>query len=274
MNYVADNPKEIIDDEDEGAVYQRMVQRIFFDHWKEGIEEFIFERSEIDALKKEFDVEIPRNQGDLPYAFRFRKELPDAILKTQPSGLEWVIELAGRAKYRFKLGKLNRILPRDDLQTIGIPDATPEIIRAYALSDEQALLAVVRYNRLVDIFLGITTYSLQNHLRTTVKNMGQIEIDELYFGVDKRGRHYAVPVQAKAGRDKLGVVQAKQDIAWCEQKYPGIQCRALSAQFMSGERIAMFELAVEGDLIMVVEERHYKLLPSSKLDKKAIMDYR
>ena len=65
---------------------------------------------------------------------------------------------------------------------INIPDGTPEIIRGYALDDEQALLAIVRYNRLIDIFLSLTTYSLQNHLRTTVLNIGQIEIDELYIG--------------------------------------------------------------------------------------------
>jgi hypothetical protein len=39
----------------------------------------------------------------------------------------------------------------------------------------------VRYNRLLYIFLGLTTYSLQNHLRTTVKSVGgsQIAIDEI-----------------------------------------------------------------------------------------------
>lgn len=82
-----------------------------------------------------------------------------------------------------------------------IPDATPEIIRAYAMDDEQALLAILRYNRLIDTFLGLTTYSLQNHLRTTVKKIGQIEIDELYVGMDKRGCHYVIPVQAKGGKD-------------------------------------------------------------------------
>ena len=72
------------------------------------------------------------------------------------------------------------IVPREELLTIKVPDATPQIIGAYALGDEQVLLAKVRYNRLVDVFLGITAYSLQNHLRTTVKDMGQIEIDEIY----------------------------------------------------------------------------------------------
>lgn len=266
-------PIEIADDET-AAIYRRMIQRIFQDHYKEGMTEFVFERSEILALKTEFDVEVPRNAGDLPYTFRFRRELPEAILKTQPEGLEWIIELAGRAKYRFKLAKYNRVLPRTDLQTIGIPDSTPEIIGAYALNDEQALLAIVRYNRLLDIFLGIATYSLQNHLRTTVKGMGQIEIDELYVGIDKRGCHYVIPVQAKGGKDKIGVVQAKQDIAWCSQKYPKLRCRAISAQFMSEGRIALFELTVQDDVIKVVEEKHYQLVPAAKLDRKAVVDYR
>ena len=46
------------------------------------------------------------------------------------------------------------------------PDSTPGVI-SYALSDEQSLLATVRYNRLIDVFTGLTCYSLQNHLRTS-----------------------------------------------------------------------------------------------------------
>jgi len=41
----------------------------------------------------------------------------------------------------------------------------------YALGDEQALLAKLRYNRLLDIFTGVVCYSLQNHLRTNVPGM-------------------------------------------------------------------------------------------------------
>jgi hypothetical protein len=70
------------------------------------------------------------------------------------------------------------------------------------------------------------------------------------------------------------VVQAKQDIAWCNQKYPGIRCRAISVQFMSERRIAMFELTVEKEMVKVVDERHYKLLPAKSIDKSAIRDYR
>jgi len=88
----------------------------------------------------------------------------------------------------------------------------------YSLSDEQALLARLRYNRLVDIFTGITCYSLQNHLRTHVREIGQIETDEVYIGVDRGGAHYVIPVQAKGGRDLLSVVQIEQDIEMCSNK--------------------------------------------------------
>jgi len=87
------------------------------------------------------------------------------------------------SRSKFRPVSRTRIRPSEDRLRIAVRDATPELIRAYALDDEQALLAIVRYNRLIDTFLGLTTYSLQNHLRTTVKGIGQIEIDELYKSV-------------------------------------------------------------------------------------------
>ena len=135
-------------------------------------------------------------------------------------------------------------------------------------------IGIVRYNRLIDTFLGLTTYSLQNHLRTTVKGIGQIEIDELYIGLDKHGCHYVVPVQAKGGKDRIGVVQTTQDIRYVAQKFPGVRCRSIAAQFMDDAIIAMCELALQSDEVKVVEERHYKLVPATELDSTAIRSYR
>lgn len=254
--------------------YGILIEKIFFDHYTDGASSFEFERQEIEDAAADAEMKLPKNIGDVLYSFRFRYDLPKNILETQPSGMEWLIELAGRARYRFNLVKLNRIKPNTDLITISIPDATPEIIRTYSLDDEQALLAIVRYNRLLDTFLGITTYSMQNHLRTTVKNIGQIEIDELYVGLDKYGCHYVIPVQAKGGNDKISIVQTKQDLAWCEAAYPGIRPKAISVQFMDNDKIAMFELTIQGDEIKVVEERHYKLVTADALNKSEIQNYR
>ena len=254
--------------------YQALIEKIFFDHYREGETSFEFGRKEIKSAAPSLRIELPDNLGDVIYSFRFRTVLPERIVATQPDGTEWVIELAGRGRYRFNLLKINRILPRAVLVTTDIPDATPELIRAYALDDEQALLAIVRYNRLIDTFLGLTTYSLQNHLRTTVKGVGQIEIDELYIGLDKRGRHYVIPVQAKGGRDQIGIVQTTQDIRFVEEKFSGMRCKALAAQFMDDKTIALFELTLQDGQIKVVDERHYRLVPAKKLDPMAIRDYR
>jgi hypothetical protein len=254
--------------------YNDIIEKIFFAHWKKGLSEFEFAREEIKEWADKLNIDVPDNIGDVLYSFRMRKALPDAIRATEGKGLQWHIRLAGRSRYRFKLAKENRILPRQELVTINVPDATPELIASYALDDEQALLAIVRYNRLIDIFLGLTTYSLQNHLRTTAKGFGQVEIDELYVGIDTHGCHYVIPVQAKGGTDQISIVQTEQDIAMSAEKFPGVKCKAISVQFMADKVIALFELTIENDEVKVVEERHYRLVPADELDKSAIVSYR
>jgi len=247
--------------------YSAIIGTIFKNHYKPGNTQFEFSRDEFVGIAQALKIALPKNLGDTIYSFRFRNVLPDEILATAGKDREWIIELVGRAKYRFRLAKLATIVPNPSMIAIKIPDATPEIVAAYALSDEQALLAKVRYNRLLDIFLGLTTYSLQNHMRTTVKSMGdsQIEIDEVYVGVNRHGEQFAIPVQAKGGGDRLSVVQTAQDIACCKEKFDGLTCRPISAQFMSGDVIALFELALDGDDVKLVEEKHYKLVPSDQI---------
>ena len=141
--------------------YKTLIERIFRDRYRKGMSRVEFERDELTKMASKMGIDVPKNLGDIIYSLRYRTEMPEFILQTQPPGREWIIEGAGRAKYAFVLAKRNRIVPNADLVTIAIPDATPEIIRAYALDDEQALLAIVRYNRLIDTFLSLTTYSLQ-----------------------------------------------------------------------------------------------------------------
>lgn len=257
------------------AQYKSIILHIFKSHWKPGVEVVEFHRDELVSAAASVGVDRPDNLGDLIYTFKFRRELPVEIAQTAPQGKSWLLEGAGPSLYRIRLVDIGSTLikPRDDIAAIKIPDATPEIISAYALGDEQALLAKVRYNRLIDIFLGLTTYSLQNHLRTQVKGMGQIEIDELYVGVNRKGAQFVVPVQAKGGSDKLSPVQTLQDIACCQVKFPNLICRPVSAQFMNDRTIALFELTVEGGNALIVEERHYRLVPADGIDSETLRRY-
>lgn len=253
--------------------YQALLQKIFFDRYTEGAKDLAFDREDLVAAAKALKIDLPKNLGDVIYSMRYRTPLPQRILNTQPNGLEWIIDGAGRAKYAFRLSRISRIVPNEALVTIKIPDATPELIAAHALSDEQALLAKVRYNRLIDIFLGLTTYSLQSHLRTTVKGVGQIEIDELYVGIDSRGRQYVIPVQAKGGSDRLSAVQTRQDLTCCAERFPSLICRAISAQFVEVNQIALFELTEERSEIKVVDEKHYRLVPADAISPQELQHY-
>lgn len=242
------------------TLYDRVVESVFFHHFSRGATEFVFERSELEEAARELGVRLPKNLGDVLYSYRFRRGLPASVTATATEGSEWVIELAGKARYRFLLARNRSIEPTEGQATVMVPDATPQIIRAHTTSDEQALLALVRYNRLVDIFLELAAYSLQNHLRTTVPGIGQIEIDELYVGIDGQGRQFIIPVQAKGGTDLLGTVQSKQDLAFCASKFPELLARPVAAQFLPDGSVVMFELRLDAGEVVVARERHYKLV--------------
>lgn len=135
----------------------------------------------------------------------------------------------------------------------------------YSFDDEQALLAKLRYNRLIDIFTGVTCYSLQNHLRTSLSEMGQIETDEIYVGVDQRGAHHVFPVQAKGGNDKLSIVQIEQDFALCKKKFPSLISRPIGAQFIEANLIALFGFEEGENGITRSMEKHYRLVPPDQI---------
>jgi hypothetical protein len=254
--------------------YSSLIEKIFTDRYEPGMKEVNFSRTDIVDVSASLGISLPKNLGDLIYTFRYRAILPESITSTAGPGEVWIIRPAGMSKYRFVLIADHPLVPNPNASITKIPDSTPGMIAKYALSDEQALLARVRYNRLVDIFTGVVCYSLQNHLRTTVPEMGQVETDEIYVGVDKRGAQYVFPIQAKGGRDKLSIVQIEQDIALCAVKFPNLICRALAAQFMADGVIALFEFETAEDGTRINSEKHYKLVHPSELSQEDLHAYR
>lgn len=254
--------------------YEQIIERIFCSKYKPGDMVVEFTREEIIGAAAELGIHVVKNLGDVVYSFRYRVTLPESVTKCAPDGKEWMIFPAGKGLYRFVATSQPLIEPSAMLSRIKVPNATPGVIEMYALSDEQALLAKLRYNRLIDIFTGVTCYSLQNHLRTTVPDMGQVETDEVYIGVDSRGAQYVMPVQAKGGRDKLSVVQISQDFGLCESKFPSLVCRPIAAQFMEDDLIALFEFRRDDEGITVCAEKHYRLVHPDDVTEADLAAYR
>lgn len=253
--------------------YSSLIEDIFFQKYVDGDIRVEFKRTDIEETAKKLSIKLPKNIGDVVYSFKFRASLPTSIIETAPSGREWVIKNIGRALYVFEQVHYARITPDPLLVSIKIPDATPVIVDRYALDDEQALLTKLRYNRLIDIFSGVTCFSLQNHLRTTVPNVGQVETDELYVGIDKLGRQFVFPVQAKGGSDEIGIVQIEQDILLCKHKYPELICRPIATQFIESNKIAIFEFTIDDNQIKKVNEKQYLLVGKGEISGAELKKY-
>jgi len=250
--------------------YDRVIEKVFFENYVAGAAKVCFSREELAQSCHDLGISRIKNLGDIPYTYRFRKELPQSIKEKCPSHSEWIIIGKGIGFYEFRLASPGKIQPSTNRQRIKVPDATPEIVKRYAPgTDEQALLTKVRYNRLVDLFSGLTCYSVQNHLRTTIPNVGQIEIDEIYLGMNTRGTHFVIPCQAKSPGDQFGVVQIMQDMEFCKFKYPNAICKPIALQFLSKNDVAILELTVEesNDIfhLLVVDERHYRLVTKDEI---------
>lgn len=254
--------------------YFQIMEHVFKGRYHAGDATVEFTRDDIAQAARELNIKPPKNLGDVVYSLRYRSMMPQAICDRAPSGKCWIIRPAGFGKYRFVAVEQAFIEPNRQLVETHVPDATPGIIEMYALSDEQALLAKVRYNRLIDVFTGITCYSLQNHLRTAIEDIGQVETDEVYVGIDKRGAQYVIPVQAKGARDRLNIVQIEQDFAVGQAKFPDLICLPIAAQFLDDNLITLFSFEHQDDVARVLAEKHYRLTPPEDFPHHELARYR
>ena len=71
----------------------------------------------------------------------------------------------------------------------------------------------------------------------------------------------------------MRVGQTKQDLGFCEEKFPDLVCRSVSAQFVGDDLMALFELALDDEMVKIVEERHYRLVPASEISEKEVRRY-
>ncbi|MCY3586725.1 MAG: hypothetical protein OXG76_13635 [Acidimicrobiaceae bacterium] len=261
----------------------QIVTKIFGDRYKPGMAAVPFHRSAIAETARALGANPPRNLGDVVYNLRYRTPLPAEVNRHAPSGYEWAIFPGGMSVYVMRPVRINWIEPRPGMRIVKLPDSTPGVISRYSMSDEQALLARVRYNRLLDVFTGLACHALQSHLRTSITidnaitgkpSSSQVETDELYVGLDEHGAHYVLPVQAKGGSDALSVIQIWQDYRVAEQKFPTLRPRPIAAQFMNEDEIALFEFHESHDGITIARERHYQLVPPDQLSEEELRSYR
>lgn len=249
------------------SLYDRLIVEIFHRRHGASRDEFEFTREEMAEILQEWGERI-KNLGDVPYSYRSGcRSLPDEISSTG----HWAIEGRGKGRYAFRrLSRSPYVTIPTELQIINLLDATPDIILKYSSTDEQGLLAKVRYNRLVDTFLGLTAYHLQGHVRAYIEDVGQVEIDDLYLGVDMDGNQYVIPVEAKTPAETLGVIQVIALNAFGRENYPNLALRSVAVKAWDDNTIFFIEFndAIDAEDIEVVTYKRYRLVRDDKLAKR------
>ena len=227
--------------------YDRIILRLFevlyAQHGDVGV--LAFTKDEMEQVADELGIVI-KNVPDILYTYRSgRSPLPDEILARG----EWALRGAGKGSYEFvRLTRSPHVQIPDDIEITPILDATPQIVLKYQSADEQALLARLRFNRLVDIFTGLTAYHLQGHFRTTVSGLGQVEIDDLYIGVNENGQGFLLPLEAKSDtpKDQLGVIQITQMVLLAREHFRDLPVRPIGVKAMPDGSLVFLEFnAVE-----------------------------
>ncbi len=220
--------------------YDEVILEVFLRHYQQGADRLVFKKDELAQVCREHDITV-RNIPDVIYTYRARRLLPSKILVTG----HWAIEPAGRGAYAFRLlrNPPHFEVPFGEYAPVDIYNALPEVVEGLLRRDEQSLLTRVLYNRLVDIFTGLTCFHIQNHYRSFVADMGEVELDALYVGVDKAGTLFVLPIEAKsqAENEMIGRVQVSQLAKLVRQDFPTLRRRILAVKALSDETIAMVE---------------------------------
>jgi hypothetical protein len=151
-----------------------------------------------------------------------------------------------------------------DYEPISIFNAIPEVVDGLLRHDEQSLLTKILYNRLIDIFAGLTCFHIQNHYRSFVDNIGEVELDAIYVGVSKAGELFVIPVEAKsqADSDMLGRIQISQMAQLVKQDFPQLARRILAVKELFDGTVGIVEFndRDDPDEIKILSVARYKLI--------------
>ena len=163
---------------------------------------------------------------------------------------------------------LERFIPwgrgREIMDEVLDKEEWKEVVEGLLRQDEQSLLTLVLYNRLVDIFTGLTCFHIQNHYRSFVTGMGEVELDALYVGVDKTGTLSVIPIEAKsqAESEMIGRIQVSQMAKLVRQDFADLRRRILTVKALMDGTIAIaeFDDHTEPDDIGIVSVSRFQLI--------------
>lgn len=210
-------------------VYGPLLLHIFRARYRSGASTVLFTLDDIRTAAEELKLEV-RNPADVIYRMRSRTVLPKEILD---KGF-YILCAIGRGQYQFQKATTTIIEPPlADVQEA--LDLTPLPVRRLLPEqlldmDEQAILTIASYCKIFDHFTGLQIFRLRSHVRKSVPNVGQAELDAIDVGIAMRDDEIPVifPIEAKAVADALNRVQVVNMVRYCKHYFPKLTVRPLA----------------------------------------------
>jgi hypothetical protein len=232
-----------------------------------GSQRVEFTVRDVREVADDLGIEIG-NAPDLIYRMRARTRLPDDILDMGFTILRGV----GRGRYALEVGgeavvhlPEHEILDHNDQTPLPVRRLLPE---SMVDLDEQGLLTMASYCKLLDHFTGLTVYRLRSHVRKSVPNVGQAELDEIDVGVAMRDDDIPVvfPIEAKAADEVINRVQIATAVAYCQTYFPGHQIRPIVVKLTYDGVVHFLEFRPTTALagLRAINSCGYRLHPSKK----------
>lgn len=248
-------------------VYVPILREIVRRKYVPGTQRIEFTKQDVEEVARNLGVKLG-NAADVVYRMRSRTRLPDDILDLGFTVLRGV----GRGKYALEVGGEAVVhLPEHDVFEHN--DQTPLPVRRLlpenvAELDEQGLLTMVSYCKLLDHFTGLTVYRLRSHVRKSVPNIGQAELDEIDVGVALRDDEVPVvfPIEAKAADEVVNRVQVATAVAYCETYFVGHEIRPIVVKLTYDGVLHFLEFRATTSLagLRILHSHGYKLNLSPK----------
>lgn len=241
--------------------YTALVSLIFSEGYRGNSTPFSFSKETLISAGKALEIELPQNLSDVIYNLRHRAPLPDAIASTAAPEKEWIIETIERGEYRFIQRPCQRVEADPNAFDYLFEDETPRIARDFGMKGAPLLDCILRKNQILKKFLGSPVEHLQSQVRTSVTGVGQVEIGSLFFS-EINGEVIPVCLIAKPG--EFNLAKAAQSMKFAAEHYPEMDCKAVVAQLLSENRVALFELFGSPDAPRVLQEAHFTLASKSE----------
>ncbi len=248
-------------------VYVPILRELVRRFRKPGSQRVEFTVRDVREVADDIGIEIG-NAPDLIYRMRARTRLPDDILDMGFTILRGV----GRGRYALEVGgeavvhlPEHEILDHNDQTPLPVRRLLPESLVDL---DEQGLLTMVSYCKLLDHFTGLTVYRLRSHVRKSVPNVGQAELDEIDVGVAMRDDDIPVvfPIEAKAADEVINRVQIATAVAYCQTYFSGHQIRPIVVKLTYDGVVHFLEFRPTTALagLRAINSCGYRLNPAKK----------